>query len=77
MEACKEYDPQGDGTGQAEPAGGGERAEVRRNACAKNGVEKFPDPKPGQRGILIDKEAGEDPDMPKAQEACQGILAGK
>ncbi len=43
----------------------------------KNGVEKFPDPKPGQRGIMIDKAVGEDPDFQKAQQTCQPILAGQ
>ncbi|QNE22956.1 hypothetical protein F1D05_15885 [Kribbella qitaiheensis] len=76
MEACKQYDPQADGTNNANPQAeenGRKFAECMR----KNGVEKFPDPKPGQRGILIDKATADDPDLPKAQEICQPILAGK
>lgn len=75
MEACREFDPQADGTNGTNPQAeenGRKFAECMR----KNGVEKFPDPKPGQRGILIDGETGKDPDLQKAQEACQGILAG-
>jgi hypothetical protein len=74
MEACKEFSP--DMSGPANPQqeeNGRKYAECMR----KNGVEAFPDPKPGQRGIIIDKAAGEDPDMQKAQEACQSILAGQ
>ncbi|MEV6410542.1 hypothetical protein [Kribbella sp. NPDC051718] len=74
MEACKEFSPQRE-TGpdpQLEENG------RKFAACMReNGVEKFPDPKPGQRGVIIDKAAGEDPDFPKAQEACQPILAAK
>jgi hypothetical protein len=76
MEACKQFDPQADGTNNANPQAeenGRKFAECMR----KNGVEKFPDPKPGQRGIMIDKAVGEDPDFQKAQQACQPILAGK
>jgi hypothetical protein len=76
MEACKEFDPQADGTNNSNPQAeenGRKFAECMR----KNGVEKFPDPKPGQRGIMIDQTVGEDPDFQKAQQACQPILAGK
>ena len=74
MEACKEFNPQG----EAGPNPQQEENGRKFAACMReNGVEKFPDPKPGQRGIMIDKEAGDDPDMPKAQQACQGILAGQ
>lgn len=74
MEACKEFNPQGEAGANPEQEENGRKFA----ACMReNGVEKFPDPKPGQRGIMIDKSAGEDPDMPKAQEACQSILAGK
>jgi hypothetical protein len=76
MEACKQFDPQADGTNNANPQAeenGRKFAECMR----KNGVEKFPDPKPGQRGIMIDKAVGDDPDFQKAQQACQPILAGK
>ncbi|WP_433010376.1 hypothetical protein [Kribbella sp. CA-294648] len=73
MEACKEFSPQGEGTNPQQEENGRKYAACMR----ENGVEKFPDPKPGQRGIMIDKSVGEDPDMAKAQQACQSILAGK
>jgi hypothetical protein len=43
----------------------------------KNGVEKFPDPKPDQRGIMIGPGVADDPDFQKAQGACQSILAAR
>jgi hypothetical protein len=64
MEACKQWDPQADGTNNSNPQ-------------AEENGRKFADPKPGQRGIMIDKATGEDPDFPKAQEICQPIMAGK
>lgn len=74
MEACKEFSPQG----EAGPDPKLEENGRKFAACMReHGVEKFPDPKPGQRGIMIDKAAGDDPDFPKAQEACQSILAAK
>lgn len=75
MEACREFDPQANGSNGSNPQAeenGRKYAECMR----KNGVEKFPDPKPGQRGILIDGETAKDPDLQKAQEACQSIMAG-
>ncbi|MFF1816049.1 hypothetical protein ACFVWG_02045 [Kribbella sp. NPDC058245] len=74
MDACQQYSPQGEGAADPQmDENGRKHAECMR----KNGVEKFPDPKPGQRGIMIGPEVGEDPDFPKAQEACQSILAGR
>ncbi|GAA1606740.1 hypothetical protein GCM10009789_71310 [Kribbella sancticallisti] len=75
MEACKEFSPQGEGT-QANPQ---QEENGRKYAVCmrENGVEKFPDPKPGQRGIMIDGSVGNDPDFQKAQEVCQPVLAGK
>ena len=74
LEACKEYNPQGEaGPNPQQEENGRKFAECMR----KNGVEKFQDPKPGQRGIQIGPEVGEDPDFQKAQEACQSILAGR
>ncbi len=64
------------GRGQANPQqeeNGRKYAECMR----ENGVEKFPDPKPGQRGIQIGPEVGDDPDFQKAQDACQSILAAR
>jgi hypothetical protein len=73
METCKEFSPQGEAPNPQQEENGRKYAACMR----ENGVEKFPDPKPGQRGIMIDGSVGQDPDMQKAQEACQSILAGK
>jgi hypothetical protein len=74
MEACRQYNPQAEGSPNPQQEENGRKfAECMR----KNGVEKFPDPKPGQRGIMIGPGVGDDPDFQKAQEACQSILAGK
>lgn len=74
MQACQEFSPQGDRPGAADP-----EAEERGRAYAacmrENGLEGFPDPKPGQRGIMITPEIGEDPDFPAAQQKCQDIMA--
>ena len=75
MEACREFDPQAQSTAGADP----QREENGRKfaACMRqNGVEAFPDPKPGQRGIMINETVAKDPDLKKAQAACEGILAG-
>ncbi|RZU19685.1 hypothetical protein EV645_1903 [Kribbella rubisoli] len=74
MEACREYDPQSQGSANPQQAENGrEYAECMR----KNGVEKFPDPKPDQRGIMIGPGVADDPDFQKAQGACQSILAAR
>ncbi|TCC58899.1 hypothetical protein E0H73_26745 [Kribbella pittospori] len=74
MEACRQYNPQGEsGPNPQQEENGRKFAECMR----KNGVEKFPDPKPGQRGVMIGPGVGDDPDFKKAQETCQSILAGK
>ncbi|MDP9863805.1 MULTISPECIES: hypothetical protein [Streptosporangium] len=75
MEACRQYNPQADGSAQADP----EMEERGRKfaACMReNGVEKFADPPAGQRGIRIDREIGEDPDFPQAQKQCESIFSG-
>ncbi|MER5620880.1 hypothetical protein ABT061_07515 [Streptosporangium sp. NPDC002544] len=73
MQACQEFNPQGDRSRAADP-----KAEERGRAYAacmrENGLESFPDPKPGQRGIMITPEIGEDPDFPAAQQKCQDIM---
>ncbi|WP_434441790.1 hypothetical protein [Lentzea sp. E54] len=74
MEACREYNPQKNGTGQADPQ---REAAVREFAqCMRdNGVEAFPDPEPGNPGIKITRDVGQDPDFQTAQQACQDKLA--
>ena len=74
MEACQQYNPQAQGSANPQQQENGRKyAECMR----KNGVEKFPDPKPDQRGIMIGPGVADDPDFKKAQETCQSILAGK
>ncbi|MFI5690579.1 hypothetical protein ACIA58_01975 [Kribbella sp. NPDC051586] len=74
MEACREYNPQSQGSANPQQAENGRKyAECMR----KNGVEKFPDPKPDQRGIMIGPGVADDPDFQKAQDACQSILAAR
>ncbi|GAA1664685.1 hypothetical protein ACFTSF_13275 [Kribbella sp. NPDC056951] len=74
MEACRQYNPQADSAPDPQQEENGRKyAECMR----KNGVEKFPDPKPGQRGVMIGPEVGDDPDFQKAQDACQSILAAR
>jgi hypothetical protein len=74
MEACQQYNPQGQGQANPQQEENGRKfAECMR----KNGVEKFPDPKPGQQGIMIGPGVGDDPDFQKAQDTCQPVLAGK
>lgn len=75
MEACRKYNPQVNAARPPDPKQQ-ERGRKYAECMRKNGVEKFPDPKPGQRGIMINKETGEDPDLEKAQQACQDILQG-
>jgi hypothetical protein len=73
MEACQQYNPQSEGGANPQQQENGRKyAECMR----KNGVEKFPDPKPDQRGIMIGPGVADDPDFKKAQDACQSILAG-
>ncbi|TDD25815.1 hypothetical protein E1218_14185 [Kribbella turkmenica] len=74
MDACKEFNPQGEGGPNPQQEENGRKfAECMR----ENGVEKFPDPKPGQRGIMIGPGVADDPDFQQAQETCQPIMAGK
>lgn len=74
MEACRQYNPQAEGSANPQQEERGRKYAV---CMRENGVEKFPDPKPGQRGIMIGPGVGDDPDFQKAQEACQSILAGQ
>ncbi|WP_242884457.1 hypothetical protein [Actinomadura litoris] len=75
MEACRQFNPQGDGTGKADPKQQ-ERLRKFAECMRRNGVEAFADPKPGQQGIMIDKKLADDPQFNAAQEKCQEIMAG-
>jgi hypothetical protein len=75
QQACRQYQPQAQpGSRQARDAE--ERGRKFAECMRKNGVEKFPDPQPGQQGIRIDRNLAEDPDFEKAQQACQEVLGG-
>ncbi|NYI07575.1 hypothetical protein [Allostreptomyces psammosilenae] len=74
MEACREFNPQANGSGEADPEAE-ENAREFAGCMRENGVEAFPDPEPGQRGVRINREIAEDPDFEAAQEACQDILS--
>ncbi|MFD0688228.1 hypothetical protein [Actinomadura fibrosa] len=75
MEACRQYNPQANATGAPDPKEQ-ERGRKYAECMRSNGVEAFQDPKPGQRGIMIDGKVAEDPDFKAAQEKCQKILQG-
>ncbi|TDE38689.1 hypothetical protein [Actinomadura sp. 6K520] len=76
MEACRQYDPMANATGAPDPEQQ-ERGRQFAECMRRNGVEKFPDPEPGQRGIKIDRNTvGDDPDLESAQRACQDVLQG-
>lgn len=74
MEACREYGP--DSKGAAPNPEMEEKGRAFAECMRKNGVENFPDPQPGQRGIRITGEMGKDPDFDKAHERCQSVLSG-
>ncbi|MEU8341352.1 hypothetical protein SAMN05443665_101097 [Actinomadura meyerae] len=75
MEACRQYNPQANATGAPDPEMQ-ERAREHAECMRQHGVEAFPDPKPGQRGIRIDGKVGQDPDFEAAEQECQKILQG-
>ncbi|MFI6597231.1 hypothetical protein ACIBHX_13310 [Nonomuraea sp. NPDC050536] len=75
MEACRQYSPMNDQS----PADAAKSEEKQRKfaACMRqNGVEAFPDPQPGQKGVMISGQVAEDPDFKTAQEKCQSVLTG-
>ncbi|MFC9971700.1 hypothetical protein ACFVH6_12475 [Spirillospora sp. NPDC127200] len=73
MEACRQFNPQMNGKAGSDPQAQ-ERSRKFAECMRKNGVEKFPDPKPGQTGIMITKDMGDDPDFEKAQSACKDLM---
>ncbi|WP_258572286.1 hypothetical protein [Actinomadura parmotrematis] len=76
MEACRQYDPMAEQSGAVDPKM--EENGRKYAACMRqHGVEKFPDPQPGQRGIRITPEVGEDPDFAKADQTCRPIMQGQ
>ncbi|GAA1575682.1 hypothetical protein GCM10009678_68010 [Actinomadura kijaniata] len=74
MEACRQYNPAQNSAGGPDP-----KMEERNRKFAEcmraNGVEKWPDPKPGQVGHQIGPEVGDDPDLQTAQGKCRSILS--
>ncbi|GAA2087030.1 hypothetical protein [Actinomadura alba] len=75
MKACQQYNSMANAAPGSDPQAE-ERGRKFAECMRKNGVEKFPDPKPGQRGVQIGPEVGDDPDFQNAQKQCQEILAG-
>ncbi|MEU5876836.1 hypothetical protein [Spirillospora sp. NPDC047279] len=76
METCRQYSPQQNAAGGNDPQAQ-ERGLKFAECMRKNGVEKFPNPKPGQKGIMINKnEIGDDADLETAQKACMPIMQG-
>lgn len=75
MEACKEYNVMADSQGKADPEMAKKNQEFAE-CMRENGVDEFPDPEPGQRGVRVNKETGEDPDFEKAMEECRPVLGG-
>ena len=72
QEACRQYAPGANG-GRPNPQML-EKARQYAKCMRDNGVEDFPDPDPNEPGIRINSKQGDDPDFPRAQEKCQGIL---
>lgn len=74
QEACRKYNPMADGAAGSDP-----KAEAKAREFAecmrKNGVEDFPDPEPGQRGVRMTKGMQDDPDFEDAQKECRGIFS--
>ncbi|XVQ09938.1 hypothetical protein ACQP1W_46735 [Spirillospora sp. CA-255316] len=70
QEACRQYNPMEQGGGKPDPEAE-ERGRKFAECMRQNGVESFPDPKPGQRGIRIEGNTGKDPDMDAAMEKCR------
>jgi hypothetical protein len=72
MEACREFNPQGNG-----PSGGNPQntENVRKFAqCMRdNGVESFPDPS-DQGGVLVDGSGSQDPDLTAPHPKSQGLI---
>jgi hypothetical protein len=77
QEACRQYSPQAN-RDPKQAAAMEERGRKHAECMRKNGVEKFPDPQPGQGGMIrIQGEVAQDPDLQTAQKACQDVLGGK
>ncbi|MFG1998799.1 hypothetical protein ACGFNU_06585 [Spirillospora sp. NPDC048911] len=74
QEACREFNPMQNAAPGSDPEA--EKRSLKFAECMREkGVEKFPNPKPGQRGVFINKEeVGDDPDLETAQKACMSIM---
>ncbi|KAB2359059.1 hypothetical protein [Actinomadura montaniterrae] len=75
QEACRQYNPMENGAAKADPKMQ-EKVREFSECMRKNGVEDFPDPKPGQQGIMMDKKLSEDPDFNNAQQKCKDVMGG-
>ncbi|MGI5399755.1 hypothetical protein ACQEVG_09955 [Streptomyces sp. CA-135486] len=72
--ACRKYEPQGQGPRAKDPKAA-EKMREYSQCMRKNGVEDFPDPKPGG-GIQIEGPLMDDPDFKKAEKKCNHFMGG-
>ncbi|MEO3873867.1 hypothetical protein ABGB18_34075 [Nonomuraea sp. B12E4] len=68
QEACKQYAPSGQRSGQGDPKMG-ENLRKLAQCMRDNGVESYPDPEGGM--MRINAEVSQDPDFKSAEEKCQ------
>ncbi|MEU5399329.1 hypothetical protein ABZ348_08520 [Streptomyces sp. NPDC005963] len=73
MEKCREFQPQGPGSGQKADPKAAAAMQKYATCMRKNGVEKFPDPRPGG-GLQMDRAIHDDPDFAAAEKACKKHL---
>ncbi|MFE5856072.1 hypothetical protein ACFQ61_23090 [Streptomyces sp. NPDC056500] len=73
MEKCREFQPQGPGPGQKADPKVVAAMQKYATCMRKNGVEKFPDPRPGG-GLQMDKSVHDDPNFAAAEKACKEHL---
>ncbi|RAY14133.1 hypothetical protein DPM19_17840 [Actinomadura craniellae] len=74
MAACRQYSPQADGSPGSDPRM--EEAARKFAQCMRDNGVPMDDPKPGQRGIRVDRKLSEDPDFEAAHKKCQAALPG-
>lgn len=67
MKVCEKYAP----VGETDPEAERDEMTATAQCMRENGVEKFPDPKPGE-GLHLEPSVAEDPDFAAAEDACMG-----
>lgn len=75
QEACRKWSPQANQS-PGEQQKRQENQQKFAECMRKNGVDDFPDPKPGEP-IKVNKKLADDPDFESAQKTCQDKLSGK